>query len=274
MKDRRYRVESIPRVRRLTLDTARLARGRHIVHGLIEVDVTRPREEMRAHEARTGEKLSFTAYVVKCLGQAIESNPHLHAYRSWRNRLVIYDDVQIVTMIEVEKDGRPVPVPLLVEAVNDKSVREIQEEIRAAQRDPSGMPGAGSMSWFIRLPGPLRRLFYWLVMRTPQLFRAYSSSVIVTAVGMFGRGGGWAIPMPSLTLTVSIGGVVRKPGVVEGRIEVREFLDLTLSFDHDIVDGAPAARFTQQLRELLEGGHGGESSAGGPSTRAWPRATE
>ncbi len=30
----------------------------------------------------------------------------------------------------------------------------------------------------------------------------------------------------------------------------------TLSFDHTIIDGAPAARFTQRLKELIEGGYG------------------
>jgi pyruvate/2-oxoglutarate dehydrogenase complex dihydrolipoamide acyltransferase (E2) component len=79
---------------------------------------------------------------------------------------------------------------------------------------------------------------------------------MVTAVGMFGKGGGWGIPVPNFPLTVTLGGVAEKPGVVEGQIEVREYLDVTLSFDHDVIDGAPAARFTQQFRELVEKGYG------------------
>jgi pyruvate/2-oxoglutarate dehydrogenase complex dihydrolipoamide acyltransferase (E2) component len=43
---------------------------------------------------------------------------------------------------------------------------------------------------------------------------------------------------------------------VDGRIEIREFLCLTLSFDHDIIDGAPAARFTSRLKALIESGYG------------------
>lgn len=38
-------------------------------------------------------------------------------------------------------------------------------------------------------------------------------------------------------------GIARKPGVVEEKIAVREYLSLTLDFDHDIIDGAPAVRF-------------------------------
>ena len=49
-----------------------------------------------------------------------------------------------------------------------------------------------------------------------------------------------------------MGGIVQKPGVHEGQVAVREYLHLTLSFDHDLVDGAPAARFAQRLVTLLE----------------------
>jgi pyruvate/2-oxoglutarate dehydrogenase complex dihydrolipoamide acyltransferase (E2) component len=36
-------------------------------------------------------------------------------------------------------------------------------------------------------------------------------------------------------------------------------LYLTISFDHDIVDGAPAARYAQKLSQLIEGGYGLET---------------
>ena len=79
---------------------------------------------------------------------------------------------------------------------------------------------------------------------------------MVTAVGMFGRGGGWAVTMPNFTLTIAVGGISRKPGVWKDEISIREFLDLTVSIDHDVVDGAPATRFVQSFRESLEGAHG------------------
>ena len=112
------------------------------------------------------------------------------------------------------------------------------------------------MRWFLYLPAFLRRVFYWVVMRFPQRFRGQSSPVMVTAVGMFGTGGGWAITMPNFTLTVAVGGIAEKPGVYEGEIAIREYLDLTVSIDHDVVDGAPAARFVQSFRSLLEASYG------------------
>jgi pyruvate/2-oxoglutarate dehydrogenase complex dihydrolipoamide acyltransferase (E2) component len=73
---------------------------------------------------------------------------------------------------------------------------------------------------------------------------------------MFGTGSGWGIPVPNHSLQLTLGGISEKPGVVAHRIEVREYLSVTLSFDHDVIDGAPAARFAQRLRELIESGDG------------------
>ena len=55
---------------------------------------------------------------------------------------------------------------------------------------------------------------------------------------------------------MTVGGIGQKPGVVDGHIAIRDYLSLTISFDHDMIDGAPAARFTQQLKDLIESGYG------------------
>ena len=44
----------------------------------------------------------------------------------------------------------------------------------------------------------------------------------------------------------------QRPRVIDGRVTVRDVLDLTVAIDHNVVDGAPAARFAAELRELLE----------------------
>lgn len=57
-------------------------------------------------------------------------------------------------------------------------------------------------------------------------------------------------------LTVALGAIARKPAVVGDRVEARDFLGMTIVFDHDVVDGAPVAMFLQRLRELMESGYG------------------
>ncbi|MBW7882622.1 MAG: 2-oxo acid dehydrogenase subunit E2 [Caldilineaceae bacterium] len=83
-----------------------------------------------------------------------------------------------------------------------------------------------------------------------------AGTVGLTAVGMFGRGSGWGLAPVEHTLCLIVGGIARKPAVVQDRIEPREVLSLTVVFDHDVVDGAPAARFVQRLVELIESGYG------------------
>lgn len=214
--------------------------------------MTKARGALSAYTAQTGKQLSFTAYVIHSLAQAVVANRNLHAYLNWRRRLVTYQHVNIGTMIEVDWEGYPVPMPHVLERVDERSYPAISDELRSVQASPSTSPGWTYLKWFVSLPGFLRRSFAWIVMRVPQSFRAYSSPVLVTAVGMFGKGGGWGIPKPSQTLTVTLGGIAERPGVVEGEIKIREYLDITISIDHDIVDGAPAARFIEEFRTTLE----------------------
>lgn len=258
-KPDRYKVQPFPKARRFTIDAGHLGRRRHIVHGLLEMDVTEARLKMAEIKQNKGEKISLTAYMVGCLAKAVARYPQVQATRDWRGRLVIYDHVNINTMVEAEKEGRLVPIPHIIKYADKKSFRQIHEEIQTVKADPQQTLESTFMDWFLILPGFMRRIFYRVIMGMPKYFRKYSSSVLVTAVGMFGKGGGWGIPMANFSLTVTLGGLSQKPGVADGRIEIREFLDVTLSFDHDIIDGAPAARFTHRFRKLVEDGWGIEN---------------
>jgi pyruvate dehydrogenase E2 component (dihydrolipoamide acetyltransferase) len=51
---------------------------------------------------------------------------------------------------------------------------------------------------------------------------------------------------------LGVGRVAERPVVAPGRLEVRSLMYLSLSFDHRVIDGAPAAVFLQQLKERLE----------------------
>ena len=91
----------------------------------------------------------------------------------------------------------------------------------------------------------------------PPWLKQVAGTVIVTSVGMFVKGGGWGFGfLPVHTLGLTIGGIAEKPALVNGELVVREYLCLTISLDHDIVDGAPAARFAQCFKELVESGYG------------------
>ena len=251
-----YEIVPFPRMRHLVIDTMRSAHRKHIIHGLVEVDVTRSRQYIREQEARTGEQLSFTVFVATCLGKAVDMNKYLHAVRNWRGQLILFDEVDASTMIEVEFAGRKQPMPYIFRAVNKRTYRDMNDEIQAARDVGERSERGTSMRKFASLPRFVRASFYWLIDKNPRMKKQYGGTVLLTAVGMFGAGAGWGIPLVGYTLNVTIGGIAEKPGVVDGRIEIREYLSLTVSFDHDIVDGAPAARFTERFKDLIENGYG------------------
>jgi pyruvate/2-oxoglutarate dehydrogenase complex dihydrolipoamide acyltransferase (E2) component len=259
-----FEVRPFPGERRDIVDALEAGVRRHMVHALLELDVTRARRLIRDREARTGERLSFTAFLVASLARAIDGDRLLHACRDWRGRLVLFDEVDVVTLIEPEAGA--VAVPHVIRAANRRTVGEIHDEIRRVQAQPEA--SAQRSGFLARLsaftPGPLRRLFLRLLRRTPRWLKRSAGTAIVTAVGMFGAGRGWAIGIvPLHTLCLTVGGITPGPVAVEGRIEIRELLALTVSVDHDIVDGAPAARFASRLRRLVEGAEVlGEAPAG------------
>lgn len=245
-----------PRSRLLMVDGGRMGLRKHTVHGLVEFDVTQARETIRQHKAQTGETLSFSAFILACLGKAIDMNKPLHAYRNWRRQLIIFDEVDVNTLFEVEVDGKKTIRPHILRGVNKKSFQEIHQEIRSFQQEHKSSQESKFIERFVLLPGFIRRLFLRILLKTPGLIKEYYGTVLVTSVGMFGTGSGWGIPVPNHTLQLTLGGIAKKPGVVADRIEIREYLSVTISIDHDIVDGAPAARFTQQLKTLIESGDG------------------
>jgi pyruvate/2-oxoglutarate dehydrogenase complex dihydrolipoamide acyltransferase (E2) component len=55
-------------------------------------------------------------------------------------------------------------------------------------------------------------------------------------------------------LCFALGSIVKKPRVVEHEIRIRDVLHLTILFDHDVVDGIPAARFAARLVKRIEEG--------------------
>jgi len=128
-----YKVVPNPKVRRWFAAAFRSAQHTPIMHGLIEVDVTRARAFLRDHTAKTGESLSFTAFLISCLGKAVDENKAVQAFRKGNKRLVLFEDVDVYTLIERDVAGQ-VPIwTTIIRAANRKTVREIHHEIRAAQ---------------------------------------------------------------------------------------------------------------------------------------------
>jgi len=233
-----------------------MAGRRSNVHGLVEIDVTDARERIRTIEEDTGTKLSFTAFVVSCLAATVEEQPHAQRYRDWLGRIHEFEDVDVNVLIERETDVERIGIPHVVRRANRRTVRSIHDEIRRVKADTTNRPKPGLTGLTRHLPGFLRRQIWRLPRWFPTRWKRLAGSVAVTSVGMFGAGNGWAISPTNYTLQLAVGGIGTKPRLIDGELRSREFLSLTVTFDHDVVDGADAARFVQRLRERLESSYG------------------
>jgi pyruvate/2-oxoglutarate dehydrogenase complex dihydrolipoamide acyltransferase (E2) component len=251
-QQRNYKVIPYSKIRRIMATEFRSSHSTPMIHGLIEVDVSKARAHLKDQKAKTGESLSFTAFLIACLAKAVEEHKAVQASRKRSKHLIIFEDVDVLTYI----DRGAAPMPYIIRAANHKTLRKIHEEIRAAQVQDVAQVASG-FKLIQRTPTFLFRFLFWLLGRNPEQMRKYVGTVALSSVGMFGKGAGWGIPPatpPSLWITV--GGIGEKPGIADGQIAIRDYLSLTISFDHEIIDGAPAARFTQRLKDLIESGYG------------------
>lgn len=247
-RPRRADIRPFPSNRRLV--TAALRAGRRTVpmHGLL--DVTEASRLIAAHQP----PLSFTAFVIASVARATVTHPEVHAYRNWRGQFVTHRHVDVSTIVEIATPQGLFP---LVHTVRDADIRELADisaELHRVKTDPVAHhhPSVTRLAPLVtRIPG-LIRIMYALLSRSVRL-RQRSGTVTVTAVGMFAGGGGFAIaPLALMSLQVVVGGISERPRVNDGHVEARTVLDLTVSIDHNVVDGGPAARFGAELRRQIE----------------------
>ncbi|HEY3560620.1 MAG TPA: 2-oxo acid dehydrogenase subunit E2 [Kribbella sp.] len=243
-------VRAVPCVRQLVIDTGRAARRRHAIHGLFDVDVTSARTALRRDDATH----LFTAFVIHCVAAAVAADPGVQAYRDLRGREVVFDQVDIGLPIEVDVNGKPFAFTHVLRDASRRTVQDLYDEIQAMKSDPHLSPSVQKEPWvhaYLLLPAFVRVALLGALHRLPRRQQSLAGTVGVTAVGMFGAGAGWGIGFQLHTLSVVVGGIARRPILFQGVLVEREFLQLTISLDHDVVDGAPAARFVRRLRSLL-----------------------
>jgi pyruvate/2-oxoglutarate dehydrogenase complex dihydrolipoamide acyltransferase (E2) component len=250
-RPRRVEVRPFPSDRRLVTAAMRAGRRKMPMYGLVDVDVT-VASRLLAGQEPPG---SLTAFVVATVARAAAAHPEVHAYRNWRGQLVTHHHVDVGTMVEISTPQGPFAIPHLLRDADVRGVPELTAELRRVKREPSTSP---SGRWLertaptaTRIPGAVPAMY--AVMARSVSARQRIGTVAVTAVGMFAGGGGFGItPLSLMSLEVIVGGMSQRPRIVDGQVAVRDVLDLALAIDHNMVDGAPAARFTADFRRLLE----------------------
>ena len=163
----------------------------------------------------------YTEFVVKLTAMVLRDHPMLNA-RWDEDRLVIPDEPHIGIAVDTE-EGLLVPV---IRGAAGLSLGQVVERSRDLVRRARE-----------------RRL------RTDEM---QGGTFTITNLGSFGVETFTPIINPPECAVLGLGRIAREPVMAGDQVVARERMRLSLTFDHRIVDGAPAARFLQALVRLIE----------------------
>jgi pyruvate/2-oxoglutarate dehydrogenase complex dihydrolipoamide acyltransferase (E2) component len=237
---------------------------KHYIKSLLELDVTIGRKTIRTYKASTGRDLSFFSWIIKCIADTIDQHKTVHALRYHKNEILMFDDVDISIPIEREINGKRMPMPFVMRRANRKQLPEIHQEIEDAKNRPlskdeqvlSKPISALLLKIFPSLPAIIKNAFWRRFDRNPFFQKRIMGTVGITSVAIAGNTTAWAVPISIQPVCFALGSITKKTILSESKPEVRDYLALTVMFDHDVIDGAPAARFISQLSKNIQRGYG------------------
>lgn len=256
-----YKIKKLSPFRLLSIYGYEALGEGHNMHALIELDVTDIRQKLRTGR-KEGRSVSFFGYILSAIARTIDENKELNHIRKGK-RIIYYDEVDIDIPIEMEFNGTSIPRKYLVRDAARKTAADITSEIEVAKKaGESGKIGEDD-KWALRwikiasiIPKWLFKIISRQISKNTSMTKKHFGTTYVTSVSGFTNVSGFAVPFiagQTRPLAFSIGSIVKKPGIINSEIKIREYLSLTITINHDLVDGAPAARFINRLKQRVEG---------------------
>jgi len=180
--------------------------------------------ELRRQLAADGVNVSYNALFLQVLARALRKHPQLNATLEGET-IKLWRRIDIGVAVDAEH-GLLAPV---VRDVDRKGLAQLTEEMAdLAERARSGQCS----------PDELR-----------------GSTFTLTNLGMFGIDAFTPlINLPECAI-LGVGRIKTQPVWMDGQVVGREMVWLSLTFDHRLVDGGPAARFLQRVVQLVEKPH-------------------
>ncbi|MFP7472302.1 dihydrolipoamide acetyltransferase family protein [Niallia taxi] len=172
-------------------------------------------------EKQTGLRLSFTDIIIKAAGTALSRHPHVNA-SVVGDEIVQYREINIGLAVAVP-DGLMVPV---IKDVSSKGLTAVTMEAKdIGQRARENK----------LLPEQLK-----------------GSTFTISNLGMYAVDAFTPIINQPESAILGVGRIQDKPVAINNSLEIRPMMTLSLSFDHRAIDGAPAAAFLTELKQILE----------------------
>ncbi|MEA4910019.1 MAG: dihydrolipoamide acetyltransferase family protein [Anaerolineaceae bacterium] len=186
-----------------------------------EVDATELVELRSLHNQSGGGRISYDAILVKLAAFALGEFPYMNA-RLEEGKLVQPEGIHVGVALDA-------PRGLLVPVVRDVATRSVKD-IAAVLQDMNQRALEGKLG-----PDELE-----------------GGTFTLTNLGMFGVDAFTPIIKLPEAAILGVGRIVDRPAEYHGAVSLRKRMALSLTFDHRLVDGAPAARFLQRLASLIE----------------------
>ena len=172
-------------------------------------------------EKAYGTRLTYTDLIVKAVARALCEHPMMNATLQ-DDQILIHTDINVGVAVAVE-DGLLVPV---VKNADRKPLGEISRELRElADRARAGKSTPEDLS---------------------------GGTFTITNLGAYDVEMFNPVLVPGQTGILGVGRIGEKPAIRDGQVVARHLMNLCLTFDHRVLDGAPAARFLQRVKQLLE----------------------
>jgi len=172
-------------------------------------------------EKKTGAHLSYTDLLIASVSRALADSPVVNS-RLEGDQIKVLNAVNVGVAVSTE-EGLVVPV---IHNADRKSVTEISTNLKGlAERARQGKLSISEGS---------------------------GGTFTVSNLGMFGVDSFIPIINPPESSILGVGRITKKPVVVDGSLEVRSRMILSLVFDHRIMDGAQAAQFLMKIKNYIE----------------------
>jgi pyruvate dehydrogenase E2 component (dihydrolipoamide acetyltransferase) len=175
----------------------------------------------RAALTQSGRNISYNVLLASLAARALREFPYMNAQLDGES-IVVFPEINIGIAVDTPK-GLVVPV---LHQVDRKSIPELQAEYEAlAERALNGKSRLEDLqggTFTITNLGSLEIETFLPVINVPQ------------------------------AAILGVGAILKKPVALEDQVVIRPRLNFTLAFDHRLIDGAPAARFLQRIKQLVE----------------------
>jgi pyruvate dehydrogenase E2 component (dihydrolipoamide acetyltransferase) len=196
---------------------------REAVHVTLNMEIEMDKLiEIRGKLAEKLEKKpSYTVLMLKCIAKAIRDFIEINATMEG-DKIIIYDDININVAVDS-------PIGLITPVIRNVDRKSLEELLNDYQ-------------------GLVERVKKGILKEKDFVGGTFT----ITNLGMFGIDSFTPIINPPQIAILGLNRIVKKPVIKDGKVESCNVMNVSLSFDHRAIDGAPAAKFLQKVKYYIE----------------------